>query len=161
VLRNLKKTLVLDSSVFIQGIDIEGYTTPSVVEEIKDRESKIFLESLISAGKVKIAEPSKESIDRIIQVAKETGEVNELSKADIEVLALAYELKGEIFSDDYNVQNIASLLGLRFRTLKRGIKKVIKWRYVCIGCGRKFSTLPPGGVCPDCGSKVKLIPRKR
>jgi len=159
VLQGMK--LVLDSSVFIQGVEVEGYTTPSVVEEIKDRESKLFLESLISAGKVRVIEPSKEAIEKIIQAARETGELEELSKADIEVLALAYELKATIFTDDYNVQNIASLLGLKFRTLKKGITRVMKWRYVCIGCGRKFSTLPPGGICPDCGSRVKLIPRRR
>ncbi|WP_048055281.1 type II toxin-antitoxin system VapC family toxin [Pyrococcus sp. NA2] len=153
--------LVLDSSVFIQGVEVEGYTTPRVIEEVRDRESRIFLESLISAGKVKVVEPSREAIKIIKDIAIKTGELEELSEADIEVLALAYELKAEIFTDDYNVQNIARILGLRFRTLKRGIKKVIKWQYICIGCGRKFREKPPEGICPDCGSPVKLIPRKR
>ncbi|AMM54916.1 type II toxin-antitoxin system VapC family toxin [Pyrococcus kukulkanii] len=153
--------LVLDSSVFIQGIDVEGYTTPGVVEEVRDRESRIFLEGLISAGKVKVVEPSAEAINTVKKVAKETGELNELSRADVEVLALAYELKGVIFTDDYNVQNVAKFLGLKFKTMKRGIKKKIKWRYVCIGCGRRFRELPPGGVCPDCGSPVRLLPRRK
>nr|WP_048147315.1 type II toxin-antitoxin system VapC family toxin [Pyrococcus abyssi] len=153
--------LVLDSSVFIQGLDIEGYTTPKVVDEVKDRESRILLESLISSGKVKVVEPSKEALRAVKNAALKTGEIEELSEADLEVLALAYELKAEVFSDDYNVQNVARILGLKFRTLKRGIKKVIKWQYVCIGCGRKFKEMPPGGICPDCGSPVKLIPRRQ
>ncbi|AFK22759.1 type II toxin-antitoxin system VapC family toxin [Pyrococcus sp. ST04] len=153
--------LVLDSSVFIQGIDVEGYTTPKVVEEIKDRESRVFLEGLIASGKVKIVEPSKESVKKVKSVARETGELEELSEADIEVLALAYELRAIVFSDDYNVQNVASFLGLKFKTTKRGIKRKIKWVYVCIGCGRKFKELPPGGVCPDCGSPLKLLPRRK
>ncbi|CAB50242.1 type II toxin-antitoxin system VapC family toxin [Pyrococcus abyssi] len=157
----LKLKLVLDSSVFIQGLDIEGYTTPKVVDEVKDRESRILLESLISSGKVKVVEPSKEALRAVKNAALKTGEIEELSEADLEVLALAYELKAEVFSDDYNVQNVARILGLKFRTLKRGIKKVIKWQYVCIGCGRKFKEMPPGGICPDCGSPVKLIPRRQ
>ncbi|MDK2854314.1 MAG: endoribonuclease Nob1 [Thermococcaceae archaeon] len=96
-----------------------------------------------------------------LKTRNQTGELGELSEADIEILALAYELKGEIFTDDYNLQNIATFMGLRFRTLKRGIKKIIKWRYVCIGCGKKFETQPPENICPDCGSKVRLLPKKK
>ena len=153
--------LIIDAAIFIQGIDVEGITTPKVIEEVKDPESRLLLESLISAGKVRVMVPSKDSIEKIKEKAIETGELGELSDADIEILALAYELKGELFTDDYNLQNIATLLGLKFRTLKKGIKKVIKWRYVCVGCGKKFETQPPDDVCPDCGSKVRLLPKKK
>jgi len=153
--------LIIDAAIFIQGIDVEGVTTPKVIEEVKDPESRLLLESLISAGKVKVMVPSKDSIEKIKEKALETGELGELSDADIEILALAYELKGELFTDDYNLQNIATLLGLKFRTLKKGIKKVIKWRYVCVGCGKKFETQLPDDVCPDCGSKVRLLPKKK
>jgi len=153
--------LIIDAAIFIQGIDVEGITTPKVIEEVKDPESRLLLESLISAGKVRVMVPSKDSIEKIKEKALETGELGELSDADIEILALAYELKGELFTDDYNLQNIATLLGLKFRTLKKGIKKVIKWRYVCVGCGKKFETQPPDDVCPDCGSKVRLLPKKK
>jgi len=153
--------LVIDAAIFIQGVDVEGVTSPKVLEEIKDPESRLLVESLISVGKVKVMVPSKESIETVKRKALETGELGELSEADIEILALAYELKAEIFTDDYNLQNIATLLGLKFRTLKGGIKKVIKWRYVCIGCGRKFETQPPDNICPDCGSLVRLLPKKK
>ncbi|AHL22640.1 type II toxin-antitoxin system VapC family toxin [Thermococcus nautili] len=152
---------VIDAAIFIQGIDVEGFTTPKVVEEVKDSESKLFLEGLISAGKVKVLVPSKESVEAVMEAARRTGELNELSEADVEVLALAYELKATLLTDDYNLQNIARTLGIPFKTLKRGIKRVIRWNYVCIGCGKRFSEMPPGGVCPDCGSPVKLIPRKK
>ncbi len=152
---------VIDAAIFIQGIDVEGYTTPKVIEEVKGPESKLFLESLISAGKVKVLMPSEESIGIVKEAAKRTGELDELSEADIEVLALAYELKAVLFTDDYNLQNIAKTLGIKFKTLKRGIRKVIRWRYVCIGCNKKFEREPPGGICPDCGSPVRLLPRKR
>ena len=152
---------VIDTAIFIQGIDVEGFTTPKVIEEVKDPESRLFLESLISAGKVKVLVPSKESVEAVVEAARKTGELNELSEADIEVLALAYELKATLLTDDYNLQNIAKTLGIPFKTLKRGIKRVIRWNYVCIGCGKRFSEMPPEGVCPDCGSPVKLIPRKK
>ena len=152
---------VIDTAIFTQGIDVEGFTTPKVVEEVKDPESRLFLESLISAGKVKVLVPSKESVEVVMEAARKTGELNELSEADIEVLALAYELKATLLTDDYNLQNIAKTLGIPFKTLKRGIKRVIRWNYVCIGCGKRFSEMPPEGVCPDCGSPVRLIPKRR
>ncbi len=153
--------LVIDAAIFIQGIDVEGCTTPKVVEEVKDPGSRLLLESLISAGKVKVLMPSGKSIQAVREKAVETGELNELSEADIEVLALAYELKAVLFTDDYNLQNIAKTLGIRFKTLKRGIKRVIHWNYVCIGCGKRFSEMPLEGVCPDCGSPVRLIPKRK
>ena len=155
------KVQVIDAAIFIQGVDVEGVTTPKVVEEVKDPESRLFLEGLISAGKVRILVPSKESIEAVKEASRKTGELSELSDADIEVLALAYELKGVLFTDDYNLQNIAKTLGIEFKTLKRGIKRVIRWNYVCIGCGKRFKEMPPGGVCPDCGSPVRLLPRRK
>jgi len=150
---------VIDAAIFIQGIDVEGYTTPRVVGEVKDPESKLFLESLISAGKVRVLIPSKESVEFVRAKALETGELDELSEADIELLALAYELNATIFTDDYNLQNIAKTLGIKFKTLKKGIKRVIRWEYVCIGCNRKFKREPPGSICPECRSPVRLLPR--
>lgn len=156
-----RKKAVIDSAFFIQGADVEGLTTPGVVEEVKDPESRLFLEGLISAGKVKVVLPSKESIETVREAAKKTGELGELSEADIEILALAYEMNGVLLTDDYNLQNIARTLGIEFKTLKRGIKKVIRWNYVCIGCGKKFEEMPSEGICPDCGSPVRLIPKKK
>lgn len=151
----------IDAAIFIQGMDVEGVTTPKVIDEVKDPESRLFLEGLISAGKVKVLQPSEESIRAVREAARRTGELNELSEADLEVLALAYEVGGVLLTDDYNLQNIARTLGMEFKTLKRGIKRVIRWNYVCVGCGNRFSEMPPGGVCPDCGSPVRLIPRRR
>ncbi|NJE04869.1 hypothetical protein E3E36_01615 [Thermococcus sp. M36] len=155
------KVQVIDAAVFIQGFDVEGVTTPKVVDEVKDPESRLFLEGLISAGKVRVLVPSKESLEAVRKAAKKTGELGELSETDVEVLALAYELEGVLFTDDYNLQNIAKTLGIEFKTLKRGIKRVIHWNYVCIGCGKRFSEMPQEGVCPDCGSPVRLIPRRK
>lgn len=160
-MREEEKVQVIDAAIFIQGVDVEGVTTPKVVEEVKDPESRLFLEGLISAGKVKVLAPSRESIEAVKNAARRTGELNELSEADLEVLALTYELKGILLTDDYNLQNIAKTIGIEFRTLKRGIKRVIRWNYVCIGCGKRFKEMPPEGICPDCGSPVRLIPRKR
>ncbi len=156
-----EKVRVIDTAIFIQGMDVEGVTTPKVVEEVKDPESRLFLEGLISGRKVKVLVPSRESIEVVKGAAKRTGELSELSEADLEILALAYELGGVLFTDDYNLQNIAKTLSMGFRTLKRGIKHVIRWNYVCIGCGRRFEEMPPEGICPDCGSPVRLIPRRR
>ncbi len=152
---------VIDAAIFIQGVEVEGVTTPKVVEEVRDPESRSFIEGLISAGKVRVLVPSTESVEAVKKAARRTGELDELSEADVEVLALAYELKATLLTDDYNLQNIARTIGIKFKTLKRGIKRVIRWNYVCVGCGRHFPEMPPKGACPDCGSPVRLIPRKK
>ncbi|ASJ11026.1 hypothetical protein A3L12_06770 [Thermococcus sp. P6] len=152
---------VIDAAMFIQGVDVEGFTTPKVVEEVKDPESRLLLEGLMNAGKVIVRVPSRESVRMVEEAARRTGELEELSEADLEVLALAYELGAVLLTDDYNLQNVAKTLGITFKTLKRGIKRVIRWNYVCTGCGKRFEKMPPEGVCPDCGSPVRLIPRKR
>ncbi|NPA47983.1 MAG: hypothetical protein GXO14_05010 [Thermococci archaeon] len=155
------KVSVIDAAIFIQGLDVEGVTTPRVVEELRDPESRLLIEGLIGAGKVRVLSPSEKSVEAVKEAARRTGEAEELSEADVEVLALAYELNGVLLTDDYNLQNVAKIIGVEFRTMKRGIRRVIRWSYVCIGCGKRFSEAPPGGTCPDCGSPVRLIPKRR
>ena len=44
------KVQVIDTAIFIQGVDVEGVTTPKVVEEVRDPESKLFLEGINQRG---------------------------------------------------------------------------------------------------------------
>ncbi|HEX69286.1 MAG TPA: hypothetical protein ENG10_03210, partial [Candidatus Bathyarchaeota archaeon] len=57
-----------------------------------------------------------------MQQSKRTGDFKYLSQADIEVLALALQLKnsGEnptVVTDDYSMQNVANKLGIEFSPL--------------------------------------------
>jgi UPF0271 protein len=79
----------------------------------------------------------------------------------MQLLALALELKTEgytpqIVTDDYSIQNLAAYLGIVYRPVgMKGIKRVLKWKYKCIGCGRIFDEKIK--ECPICGSSLRSV----
>lgn len=159
-----RRTLVLDTSAVIAGlapglVDAEQVTVSEVLEEARDLCSKLELETAVLAGKVKVVEPSKNSLVEIRTKVKDTGDV--VSETDIRLLALALDLKdkkAELVTDDYAIQNLASLFDLPYRRVAMpGIKEVLRWEAVCPACGRKY---PPAVTkCSTCGSK--LVRRSR
>ena len=49
-----------------------------------------------------------------IEAATRTGDISGLSQVDLEVLALAIEMKELLYTDDYRMQNVCRFLGLPF-----------------------------------------------
>ncbi|MCD6240249.1 hypothetical protein J7K27_01830, partial [Candidatus Bathyarchaeota archaeon] len=94
-----KRALVLDTSAFIAGFDpftIEGkaYSTPLVKEELKsDATPRLRFQTAVENGKLEIIQPENRFIEIVTQQSKKTGDFKYLSQADIEVLALALQLK--------------------------------------------------------------------
>lgn len=149
--------VVLDTTAIIFLNDFRKFdeilTVPEVIEEVKDRISSMKLSGI----KIKIIEPSKESIEKIKSAARETGDLEKLSKTDIRVLALANENNCEMISDDRNVQNIAERIGIKYVSVfNEKITKLINWKKFCRNCKKDFQQ---GDVCPICGSKLSRIPR--
>ena len=108
---------VLDAAAFINAHFAEGITTPEVIGELRDFESRELAQARISEGRLKVLSPSPESLKRASSAASPR-----LSKADLSVLALALELGEEIITDDYSLQASAKRLGLRYRpVIFRGI----------------------------------------
>jgi len=150
------KVFVIDSSVIFLRKAHYGkmVTIPEVVDEIKDENSRLYL-SLLD---LKVEEASNESIDKVIKVAKKTGDIHKLSDTDIKLLAKALDeiKKGNdavLVTDDYSIQNVAMFLGLKIENIiQPTISKAFKWVKVCKGCGRKVE----GDICPVCGSEVIL-----
>lgn len=102
--------LVIDSNVLFKKIDVwkiadEIYTVPECIEEIKDQETKKYL-SLLPKD-VKIVSPNQVHVSRVIQLCKKTGDYFSLSKADIKLLALVYELEIETFGKDHIEERIS------------------------------------------------------
>src|SRR4030042_5690148 len=99
--------VVLDTSAIIYLNDFRKFdeiiTVQEVVEEVKDKVSSMKLSGL----RFKVVEPSKEEIDEIKKIAKETGDLEKLSITDIKVLALAKEKTCSVISDERNGKNIA------------------------------------------------------
>ena len=157
--------LVLDTSAVIAGFvpglaKAEQITIPEVLEEARDLCSKLELETAVLAGKVKVAEPSKDSLVTIRTKVKQTGDI--VSQTDIRLLALALDLKdegAELVTDDYAIQNLASLFDIPYRRVAMpGIKEVLRWEAVCSACGRRYP--PSVTMCLACGSKLSRKPRR-
>lgn len=160
-----QKKLVLDTSAVIAGFvpglaKAEQITIPEVLEEARDLCSKLELETAVLAGKVKVLEPSKNSLAAIRAKVKHTGDI--VSQTDIKLLALALDLKDEgaqLVTDDYAIQNLASLFDVPYcRIAMPGIKEVLRWEAICPACGRKYS--PPTAMCIACGSRLVRKPRR-
>jgi UPF0271 protein len=145
--------LVLDTSAFFAGIPLEGElcTVPEIAAEIRDIAARCRFETLVSAGLL-VREPSAESFGPVDRAAAKTGDAPVLSAADRGLLALAYEVKGTVVSDDFAVRNVAAELGLPVRPVLQRPSTSRVWRFRCTGCGRYYDK---PGECPVCGAEVK------
>ena len=96
------------------------------------------------------------SISRVKDAARETGDLEKLSRTDIDVVAVALELGGTIVTDDFAIENVASRLGLKFLGADlKPISREVKWQFRCTGCGKRFSAHTK--ECPICGHEVRRI----
>lgn len=160
-----RKVLVLDTSAVIAGFvpglaDADQVTVQEVLEEARDLCSKLELETAVLAGRVKVIEPSKNSLTEVRIKVKHTGDV--VSQTDVKLLALALDLesaKTELVTDDYAIQNLARLFGIPYkRVAMPGIKEVLRWETVCPACGRRYP--PSVARCQTCGSGLIRKPRR-
>lgn len=161
-----KKILIIDTSAFLSGkpINFEGYklvTTTGVNNEIKTGGRDSYMFQLLKEKGLETLTPSKKSILHIEKTAKTSGDIERLSKTDMEIIALAYEFKKQgdkpvILTDDYSIQNLAYILNLNYESFNQlKITKRFKWSYRCRGCGRTFRNIIK--ICPVCGSNTKKI----
>ncbi len=155
------KILVADTAVFINRYreNATFVTVPTVVDELKSRESSIEGLLAIETG-ARVEQPDPEAVAEIRRMAGNTRDIEELSGTDIDILAKAFEYKDNavLLTDDYAVQNVALLLGIEVKPVsQKKIKDRIIWGKKCTGCRRKFDS---GDDCPVCGSPLKKT-RKR
>lgn len=149
---------VLDATSFYAGIPFssqeQSFTTPLVFEEIKHiKKSHDAVQVLIDLDRLRIIEPEQENTDFVLEKAKNTGDLSELSKEDVSVLALCVQLKGELVTDDYTVSNVAKHLNLKvIPIMTKGISKVLDSAYICPACNKIYEKI---SNCPICGSKLK------
>lgn len=155
---NLVK-FVLDSSAFIGGFlpeEDEYFTVHEVIDEVEDDQSKERFSYFLSSGKIRIKEPNSELVKDVTEKAQATGD--KLSITDIKLIALAIELKSSIISEDYGIQNVSSMVNVKYKSIREsGIKKIINWEYYCMGCRKIYSK--DKKTCQDCGSIIKRRPK--
>ncbi len=175
----LKKSsiLVFDTNIFLRGIDFNFFkerifTTPEIIDEIqvkryKDKNRNIIhrIEVAVELGKLIIKRANENYINIVDAKSKLTGDINALSKADVNLIALALELMDThnqeivLYTNDYSMENLCSELKIKFMPLFReGIKEKILFEIYCPYCKTIFKPKDFNKICEMCGSKLKRRP---
>jgi UPF0271 protein len=167
-----KRIVILDTSAFLAGFDPfslseEQVTVPKVEEEIR-KNSMICMRfrTAIENGKLKVKAPSQEFLHKAKNTSSKVGDSYLLSETDIQLLALALELKAsgyvpQIVTDDYSIQNVATRMGIEFLALATfGIKRLLEWIRYCPACHREYPADCASKECLICGTELKRKPRR-
>jgi UPF0271 protein len=113
------------------------------------------LDHLLAAG-ARLVEAAPADQARVREEAKKGGEIGRLTPADVDVLAVALELGGEVATDDYTIHNLARRLGVPTRGVDQpGIVQEYRFIPRCTGCRRILDA--PANECPVCGSPVRMV----
>ncbi|KAE8828070.1 hypothetical protein HRS9139_07289 [Pyrenophora teres f. teres] len=81
----------------------ELYTTPAILSEIRDEATRSRVQTTLVPF-LKIRNPSPASYDAVIAFSKKTGDHAVLSRQDLGILALAYEVHCERNGGDYGLR---------------------------------------------------------
>jgi UPF0271 protein len=112
------------------------------------------IEALLDAGSLLVIDPDNRSIEKAKAAAKNTGDYQKLSKADISIIALALQLETTLLTDDYAAANVAKVLKIPVKSSSsKGIKETRKWIAYCSACGKVFG--PEANECPLCGNRLR------
>ncbi len=169
--------LVFDTNIFLKGIDFNFFketifTTPEIIDEIqvkryKDKNRNIIhrIEVAVELGKLIIKEANENYINKVDEKSKLTGDINALSDADVNLIALALELMDTynqeivLYTNDYSMENLCSELKIKFMPMfKEGIKEKIFFEIYCPHCKTIFKPKDFNKICEMCGSKLKRRP---
>jgi endoribonuclease Nob1 len=144
---------VLDSSAFIHEYHTteQTATIPLVREELAD-ESVYRYDAMEGSG-MHVHLPTDETIETVRRAARELGDLEELSRTDVRLIAATFELDGTLVTDDYSMQNVAEKLNVAVEVIAReGISEQRQWTFQCQGCGREFDERLDR--CEICGSEL-------
>ncbi|PTB61724.1 D-site 20S pre-rRNA nuclease [Trichoderma citrinoviride] len=90
------------------------YTLPNIISEIRDAATRARVETTLLPF-VTLRSPKPESLKFIADFAKKTGDYGVLSRPDMEVLALGYELECERNGGDWRLRNTPGQKGVNGR----------------------------------------------
>ncbi|MCS6769565.1 MAG: NOB1 family endonuclease [Candidatus Caldarchaeum sp.] len=159
-----RKVYALDTRAFL-SVQLEpGPAELITVQEVVDEVlygglAPERLATALARQVVKLKKPSQSSVERVKVAAASTGDLPRLSKADVNLLAAAFDAFSEgasvvVLSDDYSLQNTALKLGLEVAGLARQpVKELREWISKCVVCGKVYGRAV-GDVCPSCGGEV-------
>jgi UPF0271 protein len=165
-----KRAIVLDTSALFAGLDPfliseEQYTVPAVRDEITENSVLEFrFKTAEENGKIKVESPDQKFLEKARNAASEVGDAFFLSEADLQILALALELKARGYSpliatDDYSIQNVAKQMEMEFAPLATfGIRRHLQWLRYCPACHKRYPATYRSSKCEVCGTELKRKP---
>ena len=139
--------LIIDSGAIIKQGNLANliksaekcYTTAAVMSEIRDAKSREALASTLrtSLNDIIIEKPSNESIRAVTSFAKKTGDYRCLSAADMEVMALQYEMDVRLCggSAEHLRSEPKGKLGVKVKPLNKNAPKAEQKAADAIGDG--------------------------
>ena len=95
---------VVSISTIINSAE-ELYTTPAIISEIRDEATRMRVHTALMPF-LKVRNPSPASYDAVIAFSKKTGDHAVLSRQDLGILALAYEIHCERNGGDWGLRSV-------------------------------------------------------
>ncbi|KAF3000088.1 Nin1 binding protein [Curvularia kusanoi] len=95
---------VVSISTIINSAE-ELYTTPAIISEIRDEATRMRVQTTLMPF-LKVRNPSPASYDAVIAFSKKTGDHAVLSRQDLGILALAYEIHCEKNGGDWGLRSV-------------------------------------------------------
>ena len=95
---------VVSISTIINSAE-ELYTTPAIISEIRDEATRMRVQTTLMPF-LKVRSPSPASYDAVIAFSKKTGDHAVLSRQDLGILALAYEIHCERNGGDWGLRSV-------------------------------------------------------
>lgn len=142
---------IVDTSALLSGFVPDNREEFITVEEVIHELKGLHYPSKM----LKVYAPSKESMRKIENFVKETGD--DLSVTDKKLLALALDVDGVLLTEDYDIQNVAKALEIKFSSIAtEGIEEVYTWKKLCKGCKKEYP-IDYEGTCEICGSQVITV----
>lgn len=116
----LAHTLVLDTGAIIKNEPSVStliskaeslVTVPAIISEIKDAVTRSRVETMLMPF-LTIRQPSPASMQFVTEFARRTGDLPVLSKPDLQIIALTYELEVERNQGDWRLRKVPGQKGL-------------------------------------------------
>jgi UPF0271 protein len=157
---------ILDSSFFFSTFQIpysetgRFLTSPEILNEIQDAMNKIRIQSLISADLLQIRSGEEKYKLILKEKLQNYDNLKRLSAPDQSLLILALNIKNKypesktiIVTDDYEIQNVAKILKIKFQSIRyKPIRKTRKYRLKCKVCG--YGIKKDSDHCENCGNQT-------
>ncbi|MEM2094230.1 MAG: ribonuclease VapC [Candidatus Bathyarchaeia archaeon] len=137
------------------------YTVPTTILELKPGTARTRVQTAIDLNILRTQEPTQASKTKVKDQSTWLGDIQKLSQADLDLLALCLDLKtaGQtptLITDDYTIQNVARHLSIPYQALTtHGIRYKFKWSLQCPACKRTYNANYEEKCCGICGTPLK------